>query len=92
MWNPSNKCNGQCNATVLLVQEYFGGDIIEYPNPSDDKFKHFFNRLNGCDIDLNSEQFDSPLNYCVQNMKAKISSIFDNQKSAYILKLRLGFV
>ena len=37
MWNSENRCNGQCNATVLLVQEYFGGNIIEYPNPSTDK-------------------------------------------------------
>ena len=93
MWNLNNKCEGQCNATVLLVQEYFGGDIIEYPNPSDDKAKHFFNRINGCDIDLTSEQFMPCLTgYSSQNKKAKISSNFEYQKSAYILKLRLGLV
>ena len=41
MWNPNNKCEGQCNATVLLVQDYFGGDIIEYPNPSAGKNQTF---------------------------------------------------
>lgn len=91
MWNPENKCNGQCNATVLLLQEFFGGDIIEYPNPSAGKFKHFFNRINGCDIDLTSEQFENELkDYNCQSKKAKIKSNFDYQKSAYILKLRLG--
>lgn len=27
-WNNDNKCCGQCNATVLLVQEYFGGKLF----------------------------------------------------------------
>ena len=92
MWNSENRCNGQCNATVLLVQEYFGGDIIEYPNPSTDKTKHFFNRINGCDIDLTSEQFNSPLNYHTQTKKADHFPKYRYEKSVYILKLRMELV
>lgn len=89
MWNPQNKCNGQCNATVLLVQEYFGGDIVKYPNPSCDKNMHYFNRIGECDIDLTSAQFNTTLNYEQQNKTMKASSIgFD--KECYILKLRIG--
>ena len=88
MWNSESRCNGLCNATVLLVQEYFGGDIIEYPNPAEDKTKHFFSRINGCDIDLTSEQFMPQLtDYSSQNKKARLKSNFEYQKSAYILKL-----
>lgn len=92
MWDSNNKCNGQCNATVLLVQELFGGDIIEYSNPPGDKTKHFFNRIDNCDIDLTSDQFENTLNYSAQNKKARMSSNFEYQKSAYILKLRLGLL
>lgn len=91
MWKANKKCNGQCNATVLLIQEYFGGDIIKYPNPSKDKPMHYFNRINGCDIDLTSEQFDTKLDYASQKELASNKSFkWDCQKSKYILKLRLG--
>ena len=91
MWKANKKCNGQCNATVLLVQEYFGGDIIKYPKPSEDKPMHFFNRINGCDIDLTSEQFDIELDYASQKEIANTKSFkWGCQKSKYILKLRLG--
>lgn len=33
-WDPALKCSGQCNSTALLVKEYFGGEIINYPNPN----------------------------------------------------------
>ena len=66
LYDEKNKCVSQCNVTVLLVKKYFGGDIIKYPNPTSDKKMHYFNRIcaNGqnCDIDLTSEQFESPLN------------------------------
>ena len=44
-WNNENKCCGQCNATVLLVQEYFGGEIVQYENPTGKKSMHYFNRI-----------------------------------------------
>ena len=57
MWKDELKCNGQCNGTVLLVQNLFGGDIIAYENPTLEKKMHYFNRICNCDIDLTSEQF-----------------------------------
>lgn len=92
-WDVNTKCNGQCNATVLLVQEYFGGDIIEYDNPSTDKKMHYFNRVNGVDIDLTSRQFEHTLDYVSKNAKARFGlKKFEYEKSAYILKLRLGLI
>ena len=91
-WNMNNKCSGQCNATVLLVKEYFGGDIISYPNPSLDKNGHFFNRINGVDIDLTADQFNPRLTG--YNQMNKIGNFGKYkwlvEKSAYILKLKLG--
>ena len=94
-WDENNKCVGQCNATALLVQEYFGGDVIKYPKPSKDKKMHYFNRLyvtddktKWVDIDLTSEQFNFDLpNYSIQ------TTIFtDNKynKLNNILKGKLG--
>lgn len=94
-WNSSNKCCGQCNATVLLVQEYFGGDIIECPSPSKTKQMHYFNRIDGVDIDLTSNQFSSQLKYSSYNKVVKLRNKprgyrYIYEKSEYILKLKLG--
>ena len=94
-WDPTNRCCGQCNATVLLVQEFFGGEIIEYDNPTSEKPKHFFNRIQGIDIDLTSEQFNPPLaEYSQKKKRYKTNSklAYQYEKSAYILKLRLGLL
>ena len=93
-WNPALKCSGQCNSTALLVQEYFGGDIINYPNPNggDIKKGHCFNRINGVDIDLTSEQFTPRLTgYSGLTKKANLGrQQFSCERAAYILKLKLG--
>lgn len=93
-WNPKLKCSGQCNATALLVQEYFGGDIINYPKPNGGEVKkgHCFNRINGIDIDLTSEQFNPKLTeYSSLQKKANFGKFkFSCEKSAYILKKNLG--
>ena len=92
-WKPKLKCSGQCNATALLVQEYFGGEIIYYPLPKGyDKKVHYFNRINGLDVDLTSEQFNPMLlDYSMQRRKANFGyNKFSCEKSAYILKINLG--
>jgi len=92
-WDVNNKCSGQCNATVLIVKEYFGGDIIAYPSPTVDKKGHYFNRINNVDIDLTSEQFDPPLTD--YSSKTKIATSFGRydfecKKAAYIVKKNIG--
>lgn len=94
-WNNENKCCGQCNATVLLVQEYFGGEIVQYENPTGNKSMHYFNRIDGVDIDLTARQFTPSLSQ--YNTKQKLynptgRNSFIYEKSAYILKLRLGLI
>lgn len=95
-WNPALKCSGQCNATVLLVQEYFGGDIIEYPNPNGGTSKacHYFNRIFGVDIDLTYDQYTPSLTtYSTQRKVANFGkNKFTYEKSAYILKRNLWLV
>ncbi|MDD7617030.1 MAG: hypothetical protein PUJ97_00155 [bacterium] len=55
-----------------MVQEYFGGDIIAYPNPLNDKKCHYFNRINGLDIDLTFEQFKLQLTVTLSRRRKEI--------------------
>lgn len=52
-WDESNPCVGQSPVTALLVQEIFGGEIIRY---SWKKKVHYFNRINGENYDLTSQE------------------------------------
>lgn len=50
------KPDGQCFVTALIVQDFFGGDILRHDFGNGDI--HFWNRLpNGKEIDLTSGQF-----------------------------------
>jgi len=47
---------GQCYVTALVVQDYFGGEILVYDYGDGDK--HFWNRLpDGREYDLTADQF-----------------------------------
>lgn len=54
--NPS--C-GQCLVTALVLQHYFGGDIIgaSFTEPSGHTGSHYWLKLNGVDVDLTWQQF-----------------------------------
>jgi hypothetical protein len=62
VWAPSNPSRGQCAVTALVVNDFFGGQLLEaevhYPDGSRQGF-HYWNRLSGVDIDLTREQFTS---------------------------------
>lgn len=50
--------HGQCWVTALIVQDYFGGNILVHDYGVDDA-KHFWNRLpDGVEIDLTADQFE----------------------------------
>ena len=60
IWNTENPCVEQSPATAVLVQRIFGGDILRYSWSSK---QHYFNRIDGIDIDLTSqERIDNPYN------------------------------
>lgn len=91
-WDENNKCVGQCNATALLVQEYFGGDVIKYPKPNNGKRMHYFNRfiVNGqnLDIDLTSAQFEPELKDYVNQTSKFTGNNYNTLKNN--LKRQLG--
>jgi hypothetical protein len=59
-WAADNPTRGQCNATALLLEELFGGEILKTPLPEGD---HFYNRINGQRLDLTDSQFEAPITY-----------------------------
>ena len=64
LWTPENPAWGQCAVTSLVVQDYFGGDIVwavatppEEIEPGVKDYSHYFNLIGGKELDLTREQF-----------------------------------
>ena len=55
-WSPENPSLNQCAVTALVVQDFFGGDLLRCP--MDDGDSHYWNRLPcGTEVDLAEKQF-----------------------------------
>ena len=57
-WSKENPTLGQCAVTALVIQKYFGGEILKH-----NKFSHYFNVIDGKVVDLTKDQFDFELDY-----------------------------
>ena len=56
-WLAERPSTGQCAVTALLIQDFFGGDIVEATTDTGDT--HFFNYIPGLgSVDLTDDQFD----------------------------------
>ncbi|WP_051022255.1 YunG family protein [Nocardia pneumoniae] len=58
-WTETNRAKGQCAVTACVVQDYFGGDILNTVAtlPSNETVSHYFNVIGGETIDLTRGQF-----------------------------------
>lgn len=58
-WTPENPALGQCAVTALVVNDYLGGKIVwaEAVNPEGRKISHYFNLVDGKEIDFTRCQF-----------------------------------
>lgn len=58
-WNRQNRPLGQCAVTACVVEDYFGGEIVntkaELPDGTVDS--HYYNVIDGKDVDLTRDQF-----------------------------------
>lgn len=59
-WTAENPYKGQCGVTALVINDFFGGQILK--TLTDNQW-HFYNRLNGQRIDFTAKQFNSKLEY-----------------------------
>ena len=58
-WSPENPAMGQCAVTALIVNDYFNGKIV-WANallPDGKNISHYFNNIDGIEIDLTRKQF-----------------------------------
>ena len=63
-WSMKNKARGQCVVSSLVVQDYFGGELIKYEvNEGSLHETHYMNKLdNGTVIDTTQSQYTKPVN------------------------------
>jgi hypothetical protein len=59
-WSPENRAHNHCSLTALLVQDYFGGQILSTKTSGG---THFYNSVDGVKWDLTSSQFSEPIPY-----------------------------
>jgi hypothetical protein len=59
-WSPANPAQNHCSVTALVVQDYFGGEILATRTPGG---THFYNRIDGKKWDLTMSQFAEPVPY-----------------------------
>lgn len=58
-WTESNHAKGQCAVTACVVNDYFGGEILNSiaTLPSGKTVSHYFNVIDGQTVDLTYRQF-----------------------------------
>lgn len=54
-WTEDNPAFGQCAVTALVIQQYFGGEIL--CGTTSKKQRHYWNVINSKEIDLTFSQF-----------------------------------
>ena len=60
LWKKENPSCGQCGVTSLVINEYFGGEILK--TRIGNRW-HFYNRIEGKRFDFTKEQFKQTPNY-----------------------------
>lgn len=65
-WSPDVPSAGQCAVTALVVQDWFGGDLMRAVVQGQ---SHYWNRIDGVDFDLTRDQFSEfvPSNEAVRD-------------------------
>jgi hypothetical protein len=58
-WTPANPAWGQCAVTACAVQDEIGGDVVwaEAQLPDGRRVSHYFNSVDGDEIDMTRAQF-----------------------------------
>lgn len=59
LWHPENPSTGQCHVTAILIQQQYGGTIIE--GMTAEGIGHYWNEIDGITIDATRDQFPTEL-------------------------------
>lgn len=66
-WNFKKKELGQCAITALIVNDYYGGDILYCSHNH-----HYWNKLpNGLEVDFTRKQFPKNTIICIDEIKTR---------------------
>ncbi|WP_405163821.1 hypothetical protein OG203_01470 [Nocardia sp. NBC_01499] len=72
-WTESNPAEGQCAVTACVVQDHFGGDIVNTVAtlPSGRAVSHYFNVIDGENVDFTFHQFPEGTSFSAPEHKTK---------------------
>lgn len=85
-WSPSNRAQNHCSVTSLVVQDYFGGEILTTRTSGG---THFYNFIDGKKWDLTVSQFAEPIPYD-DSPSTRDAALADTSQQKYeLLTVRL---
>lgn len=90
LWTPENPALGQCAVTALIVQDIFGGELVR---GHVHKASHYWNRIDGYNIDFTKEQFGRYYKDLVEDgvrTREYLLSNANTYERYYTLRYRLG--
>lgn len=77
LWSDGNASLGQCYVTTLIVHDFFGGKIMKAK--SSNGISHYWNRINGKDIDLTRDQFPTNERFTDEQVLERVN-LLDNKR------------
>ena len=85
-WTSDNPSAGQCSVTAIVLQKYFGGEILK--TKVQDQW-HYYNCIQGCIYNFTVEQFDEPVTYLNISSSQEEAMTDTNQKQVSWLRNKL---
>lgn len=86
-WSSSNPAQNHCSITALVVQDYFGGEILSTKTSGG---THFYNLIDGVKWDLTVGQFLEPIPYD-DTLASRAQALADTSEEKYkLIKERLA--
>jgi hypothetical protein len=85
-WSPSNPAQNHCSITSLIVNDYFGGEILSTHTPGG---THFYNLIDGKRWDLTVSQFAEPVPYDDTRSTREVALADTSPEKYELLKTRL---
>ena len=80
-WSPQVPAKNHCSVTSLIVQDYFGGEILSTKTSGG---THFYNSINGIKWDLTVSQFAEP-EPCDDTLSSRELALLDTSEHKYRL-------
>lgn len=82
-WTQDNPASGQCGVTSLVVNDFFGGDILKTITP---KGWHFYNKIENDRLDLTRSQFSKEPIYLDISSSREDAFLDTNLEQYYYLR------